>query len=389
MRKTFLAYARPSIGQDEIKRIIQSLENGWLTTGPSVKALEDEFVRRSGVSHAVALNSCTAALHLGLIALGVGPGDEVVMPSLTFVAGAQCAREIGAVPVFADVDEKTLTITAETVAAVTTSRTKCIMPMHYAGYPAAVDEIVDFARPRGIKVFEDAAHSVGMLSRGRWAGASSDASAFSFYPTKNITSGEGGLLLTNNPEIAARVRRLSLHGMSRDAWKRYTAGGSWRYDVVELGYKYNLPDIGAAIALGQFDRLGDLQAERERLARYYLERLANLPGISPITKFVDEPDRHAWCMFVIRVDAARAGITRDALIERFRQANIGTSVHYIPTHHFTAYRDLPAKLPVTDRVWEQILSLPLYPGMSLADVDDVIDVLGEAMRAPAQRAIVA
>ena len=389
MRNNFLAYARPNIGPDEIKRIVESLENGWLTTGPSVKALEDTFVRATGIPYAVALNSCTAALHLGLLALGVGSGDEVVMPSLTFVAGAQCAREIGAVPVFADVDEKTLTITAETVAAVTTPRTKCIMPMHYAGYPAAVDEIVEFAQPRGIKVFEDAAHSVGMLSRGRWAGAASDASAFSFYPTKNITSGEGGLLLTHDAEVAARVRRLSLHGMSRDAWKRYTAGGSWRYDVVELGYKYNLPDIGAAIALGQFQRLGELQAERERLARRYLEQIANLPGITPITQFVEEPDRHAWCMFVIRVDSAKAGIARDALIERFRQANIGTSVHYIPTHQFTAYRDLPAKLPVTDRVWEQILSLPLYPGMTLDDVDDVVDVLVEATRVPAKRAIVA
>lgn len=307
--------------------------------------------------------------------MGVAPGDEVVMPSLTFVAGAQCAREIGAIPVFADIDERTLTVTADTVAAVTTERTRCIMPMHYAGRPAPVDEIVEFAKPRGIRVLEDAAHSVGMLSRGRWAGAVSDGAAFSFYPTKNITSGEGGLLLTNDQEIAARVRRLSLHGMSRDAWKRYTAGGSWQYDVVELGYKYNLPDLGAALAVGQFERLKELQSERERLARLYLDRLAMIPGVSAITEFVDEPDRHAWCMFVVRVDPEEAGITRDALIDEFRTSNIGTSVHYIPTHLFTAYKDLPAKVPVTDRIWERILSLPLYPGMTTQDVDDVTEVL--------------
>lgn len=389
MRNTFLAYARPNIGPGEISRIVESLENGWLTTGPSVKALEDAFVRASGVPHAVALNSCTAGLHLGLLALGVGPGDEVVMPSLTFVAGAQCAREIGAIPVFADVDEHTLTVTAETVAAVTTSRTKCIMPMHYAGRPAPVREIVEFARPRGIKVLEDAAHSVGMLADGKWAGVESDAAAFSFYPTKNITSGEGGLLLANDPNVAARVRRLSLHGMSRDAWKRYTAGGSWKYDIVELGYKYNLPDIGAAIAVAQFERLEELQSERERLARHYIDRLAGVPGITPITQFLPSPDRHAWCMFVVRVDQDEAGISRDALIDRCREAKVGTSVHYIPTHHFTAYRDLPADLPVTDSVWEKILSLPLYPGMTLEDADDVVDAIDDAMRSPVVEPIVA
>jgi dTDP-4-amino-4,6-dideoxygalactose transaminase len=389
MRSTFLPYARPHIGGAEIARVVDSLERGWLTTGPSTGALEESFVRASGIPHAVALNSCTAALHLGLIAMGVGPGDEVVMPSLTFVAGAQCAREIGAVPVFADVDERTLTVTVDSVAAVTTQRTRCIIPMHYAGRPAPVEEIVAFARPRGIKVLEDAAHAVGMLAGGRWAGAGSDAAAFSFYPTKNITSGEGGLLLTNDAEIASRVRRLSLHGMSRDAWKRYTAGGSWRYDVVELGYKYNLPDMGAAVALAQFERLGELQAERERLARLYIEKLAGLPGIGIVTDFLREPDRHAWCMFVIRVDAKQAGISRDALIERLRDSNIGTSVHYIPTHHFTAYRDLPVRLPVTDAVWEQIVSLPLYPGMSAADVADVVDAIGAAVASGTKAAKVA
>lgn len=296
------------------------------------------------------------------------------MPALTFVAGAQCARELGAVPVFADVDPRTLSVTAETVAAVTTARTRCIVPMHYAGRPAPVEEIVAFARPRGIRVLEDAAHSVGMRAAGRWAGAISDGAAYSFYATKNVTSGEGGILLTNDAEIAARVRCLSLHGMSRDAWKRYSAGGSWRYDVVELGYKYNMPDIAAAIALAQFERVDQLQTERERLARLYIEKLTPLRGLRAITEFLEEPDRHAWCMFVIAVDAG-AGITRDAFVDALREANIGTSIHYIPTHHFSAYKHLPAQVPVTDEVWQTIVSLPLYPGMSDADVNDVVDAI--------------
>jgi dTDP-4-amino-4,6-dideoxygalactose transaminase len=380
MRSAFLPYCRPDVGPGELERVVDSLKNGWLTTGPSVKALEDAFVQASGVPHAVALNSCTAALHLGLLAMGIGPGDEVVMPSLTFVAGAQCTREIGATPVFADVDERTLTVTVDSIAAVTTERTRCIIPVHYAGAPAPIEEIVAFAAPRGIRVFEDAAHSVGMLQHGQWAGVHSDGAAFSFYPTKNITSGEGGMFLTHDAEMANRVRRLSLHGMSRDAWKRYTSGGGWQYDVVELGYKYNLPDLGAALALAQFDRLDELQAERERLARRYIERLRGVRGVEPITVFLDEPDRHSWCMFVIRVDEEEAGISRDELIEEFRRANVGTSVHYIPTHLFTAYKDFPATLPTTDMIWRRILSLPLYPGMSERDVDDVMDVLGSVIK---------
>lgn len=385
MRENFLPYARPNIGSAEVDRVVASLRNGWLTTGPSVNALEDAFVKASRIPHAVALNSCTAALHLGLIAMGVEPGDEVVMPSLTFVAGAQCTRELGAVPVFADVDERTLMVTAESVAAVTTKRTRCIIPMHYAGRPAPIQEIVAFARPRGIRVLEDAAHSVGMLASGQWAGMLSDGAAYSFYATKNITSGEGGMLLTNDADVAARVRCLSLHGMSRDAWKRYTSGGSWRYDVVELGYKYNLSDIAAAIALAQIERLEELQTQREHLARLYIQKLARLRGIRVITEFLDEPDRHAWCMFVIAVDAAATGISRDDLVERLRESNIGTSIHYIPTHHFSAYKHLTAHVPVTDKIWETIVSLPLYPGMTDADVDDVVDalaaILGESAHA--------
>jgi len=375
MRSTFLPYCKPFVGPEETAVIAELVTSGWLTTGPRVHEFEREFARRSGVPNALAVNSCTAALHLGMIALGVGPGDEVVMPSLTFVAGAQCARELGAKPVFADIDPETLSITPDTIRRVVTKRTKLIVPMHYGGRPAPIREIVEFARPRGIRVLEDAAHSVGMLSDGTWAGALSDAAAYSFYPTKNITTIEGGMLLSNDPAIVDRARVLSLHGMDRDAWKRYAQGGTWRYDVVEPGYKYNLPDIGAAMGLLQLRKLDVMQHMRNVLARHYIEGLAHFHGIRVVTKPLSAPNTHALCMFVIEVDPAQYGMGRDALIERLRQRNIGTSVHYVPTHLFSAYRDPQISLDVTERVWERILSLPLYPGMSTDDVDDVLDVL--------------
>ncbi len=223
MRTAFLPYCKPVLTDEEIDAVVQTLRNGWLTTGPIVKELEAEFVQRSGVKHAIVLNSCTAALHVALHAIDVGPGDEVIMPSLTFVAGAQSTMELGARPVFADIDPETFSVTVETIAAVTTERTKAIIPMPYAGRPLDIAAIVEFARSRGITVIEDAAHAAGMLDRGEWAGVRSDAAAYSFYATKNITSAEGGVLLTNDDAIAERARVLGLHGMDKDAWKRYTA----------------------------------------------------------------------------------------------------------------------------------------------------------------------
>jgi dTDP-4-amino-4,6-dideoxygalactose transaminase len=385
MRSAPLPYGRPSVGEDEIAGVLDCLRNGWLTTGSRVREFEQAFAELSGVRYAVALNSCTAALHLGLIALGVGPGDEVVMPSLTFVAGAQCARECGATPVFADVDEATLCITAETIAPVLTERTRAIMPMHYGGQPSGIGGIVELARSRGIRVLEDAAHCVGMLEQGRWAGALSDCAAYSFYPTKNITTGEGGMFLTNDADLMEEVRMLSLHGMNRDAWKRYTAGGSWRYDVVKPGFKYNLTDLAAAIGIGQLARLEELQQRRELLAQTYIEALRPIPGLRPVGEMLALPDRHAWCMFVLEVDEGEAGVTRDVLIEELRERMIGTSVHYIPTHQFSGYRHLPANVPVTDRLWQRILSLPLYPEMSLDDVEDVVAALRDSVPAAASR----
>ena len=356
------------------------MENGWLTTGPSVAAFEAAFARAAGIEHAVALNSCTAALHIGLIAAGVRAGDDVVMPSLTFVAGAQCALEIGARPVFCDVDEETLSAGVDQFAAAITPKTRALIAMPYAGRPLGMARLARFARERGIALIEDAAHAAGTLDCGKWAGTHSTLAAYSFYATKNLTTGEGGMLLTNDAAIAARARALGLHGMDKDAWKRYTAAGSWRYDVHEPGFKYNMPDLAAAMGIVQLGRLETLQRRRAALAQRYNEAFAAMPGIMPQAPVQESGDRHSWCMYVLRVDEKRTGLHRDALIEELRARNIGTSVHYIPTHRFSAYRALAQQpLPATERVAGQIISLPLYPGMSDADADDAIEAVKSAL----------
>ena len=380
MREEFLPYCRPDISQNEIDAVTECLRNGWLTTGPKVREFEDAFVRASGVKHALAVNSCTAALHIGLLAAGVRPGDDVVMPALTFVAGAQCTLELGATPVFCDVDEETLTAGIPEFEAALTPRTKAIITMPYAGRPLDVASLVEFANKRGIAVIEDAAHAVGTLDRGEWAGAHSALAAYSFYATKNLTTAEGGVLLTNDEAVMERARALSLHGMDRDAWKRYTARGSWQYDVREPGFKYNMPDISAALGSVQLRRLPDLQRRRGEIAQQYIEGLSHVPGVRFPAPPAHARDRHSWCMFVIQIDPEITGIERDDLIELLKERNIGTSVHYIPTHHFSAYRSLRSdNLQVTDRLWRNIISLPLYPSMSDDDVDDVIAAVTEGV----------
>lgn len=380
MREVFLPYCRPDVGEAETAAVNECLHNGWLTTGPKVRDFEAAFARAAGVKHAVAVNSCTAALHIGLLAAGVKPGDEVVMPSLTFVAGAQCALETGATPVFCDIDAETLTAGVPEFAAAVTPKTRAIIAMPYAGRPMNVTALAGFARERGIALIEDAAHATGMLDGGEWAGTHSALAAYSFYATKNLTTAEGGVLLTNDDSIMERVRALSLHGMDKDAWNRYTARGSWRYDVREPGFKYNMPDIAAAMGLVQLQRLKAMQARRDQIAARYIAAFSGVPGINLQAPVQNAGDRHSWCMFVIRIDPDQTGIDRDTLIEMLRDQNIGTSVHYIPTHHFSAYRQYASDLlHVTDDVCRYIISLPLYSGMTDEDADDVISALFTAI----------
>ncbi|HKU68032.1 MAG TPA: DegT/DnrJ/EryC1/StrS aminotransferase family protein [Candidatus Baltobacteraceae bacterium] len=376
MPERFIPYCRPDISDTEIAAVVDSMRNGWLTTGPKVHEFEQAFARASGVKHAVAVNSCTAALHIGLLAAGVQPGDEVVMPALTFVAGAQCTLEIGATPVFCDVDEETLTAHVEQYEQVITPRTKAIIAMPYGGRPMNVKRLAAFARERGLILIEDAAHAVGMLDDGEWAGARSALAAYSFYATKNLTTAEGGVLLTNDDAIMERVRVLSLHGMDRDAWKRYTAKGSWQYDVREPGFKYNMPDIAAAIGIAQLQRLPEMQERRDAIAARYRKAFADVPGLALQKPVEGTRDRHSWCMFAVCIDPDAAGISRDAFIEELKARNVGTSVHYIPTHHFSGYRRFASDyLSVTDRIGRLIVSLPLYPTLSDQEVEQVISAV--------------
>jgi dTDP-4-amino-4,6-dideoxygalactose transaminase len=376
MRSEFLPYCRPFIEQDDIDAVTDTLSRGWLTTGPKVREFEQRFGEAAGVKHAVALNSCTAALHLGMLAMGVGDGDEVIMPSLSFVAGANCAVQIGAKPVFCDIDPETLCISVDAIQRVATPRTKMIMTMHYAGRPNSAAPIVEWAKGAGVRIFEDAALAIGMLDDGEWPGTRTDAAAYSFYATKNVTSAEGGMFLTNDDALMGRVRQLSLHGMDRDAWKRYTSAGSWRYDILEHGYKDNLPDLAAALGISQLKKLDAMQRRRNEIARAYMLALATIHGVTVGgTGLMGPNDRHSWCMFPILVDEHSAGISRDRLIDELKAMNIGTSVHYIPSHTFTAHLAASTQLPVTDALWQRLISLPLYPGMTDADVADVVDAL--------------
>ncbi len=375
MRESFLPYCRPETGAAEAAAVEECIRNGWLTTGPKVRQFEELFASAAGVRHAIALNSCTAALHVGLLAAGVQPGDDVVMPSLTFVAGAQCTLEIGARPVFCDVDPDTLTADVPHFAAALTPQTRAIIAMPYAGRPYDAAALAAFCKERGIAFIEDAAHAAGMLDRGTWSGTHSNLAAYSFYATKNLTTAEGGMLLTNDDAIADAARVLSLHGMDKDAWKRYTQGGSWRYEVRRPGFKYNMADIAAAMGLVQMQRLTAMQQRRDEIAARYRQALADIPGISCQAPVERAGDRHSWCMFAIRVNEEKAGISRDSLIDALKERNIGTSVHYIPTHHFEAYRQFMADVPTTEAVAGEILSLPLYPAMNDGDVEDVLDAL--------------
>lgn len=379
MRTSFLPYCKPQLDEDEIENVATSFRNGWLTSGPNVKAFEEEFAARSGVPYAVALNSCTAALHVALAALGVGPGDEVITPSLTFVAGAQCTLELGATPVFVDVDPATFSVTPETIAPAITDRTKAIIAMPYGGRPLGIRRLAQFALERGIPVIEDAAHAAGMLDEGEWAGVHSAAAAYSFYATKNLTTAEGGMLVTRDPLLAERSRMLGLHGMSKDAWKRYTAGGSWRYDVLAPGFKYNLADPLAALGRTQLRRLDAMQTRRRELAARFTAAIESMRGVGLQAPPEHPDDVHSWCMFVVTIDERVTGVPRDDVIEAMTEANIGTSVHYIPSHLFAAYRSLArGPLPVTEALWQTMVSLPLFPAMSDDDADDVIEALAYA-----------
>ncbi|MEM6325504.1 MAG: DegT/DnrJ/EryC1/StrS family aminotransferase [Bacteroidota bacterium] len=377
MRSSFLPFALPDIDQTEIDAVTEVVSSGWLTTGKKTREFEAAFAETVGAKHAVALNSCTAAMHLGLEAMGLQRGDEVITTPYTFAATAEVIRYFDARPVLVDVDPETMNIRADLIEAAITERTKAIIPVHVAGLPADIDEIHEIGCRNGLLVMEDAAHAFPSDYKGRPIGSLSAFTCFSFYATKTITTGEGGMVTTNNEEWANRMRVMALHGISKDAWKRYTAEGSWFYEVVAPGYKYNLTDIASAMGLAQLAKAETMAARREAIARRYHEAFGTEAALQIPADRDDR--RHAWHLYPLRLHLDHLSIDRAAFIEELKALNIGTSVHFIPLHLHPYYREtygyVPEDFPVAYGQYLREVSLPIYSKMSDDDVEDVIEAV--------------
>ncbi len=380
----FLPFALPDIGEAEIAEVVDTLRSGWITTGPKAKRFEDDFSAFLGDAtlHSLAVNSATAGLHLALEACGVGPGDEVITTTHTFTATAEVVRYLGADVRLVDIDPATLNIDPNQVEDAITAKTKAVIPVHYGGLSADMAAILAVARRRGLRVIEDAAHALPATCAGRLIGTlDSDATVFSFYANKTITTGEGGMVVTRDVQMAARMRTMRLHGMSRDAFDRFTAKvPSWYYEIVAPGFKYNLTDIAAAIGIHQLRRAETYRQQRAALAHAYSAGLEGLPLLAP----PDAPsgETHSWHLYAPRLGDG-APIGRDALIERLFADGVGCSVHYIPLHLQPYWRDRyglkPQDFPHSQRAFERMLSLPIYPRMAAADVDRVLRSLRSAL----------
>lgn len=395
-------FFRPSITESEIAAVVECMRSGWLTTGPATRDFEAEFARYVGAKHAIALNSCTAALHLALDAVGVERGDLVVVPTMTFAATAEVVRYFDAVPVFVDCDPTTLCIDiaaaratlerlrrGDAVAGVPAKRGKvrAILPVHYGGQMVDVEGVERLAADFDLAVIEDAAHTLPAFYRSsptaawRAVGTTAEITCFSFYANKCITTGEGGMAVTNDDARADRMRLMSLHGMSKDAWKRYTSAGSWYYEVIAPGFKYNLTDIASAIGRVQLARADELWRQRRGVVEMYQQALGEIEGIELPVETRDR--QHSWHLYSIKLDLERWKIGRDAVIDGLKERGIGASVHWQPLHMHPYYRQTyglqPGDLPVAAALWPRLVSLPLFPGMTSDDVACVASAL-RAMR---------
>ncbi len=369
----FLAFHRPYLGSEEIEEVVDTLRSGWLTLGPKTARFEEKFAAQVGARFAVATSSCTAALHLSLDGLGVGPGDEVITTPYTFPSTIASILYCGAKPVLADTLPEFPNIDPDAVAAAVTSRTKVILPVHFSGAPCEMDSLEQIASRCGAAIVEDAAHALPACYKGRAVGSIGRASCFSLYAGKNITAGEGGVLTTDDGDLAAQARIKRLHGISRDAWKRYTAEGSWYYEVQDLGFKYNMTDINAAIGLHQLDRVKAFHERRLQLVKLYNDKLRTVEGLTLPRPPGDVES--SWHLYVIRIDPDQAGVSRDSLIEMLKADNIGSSVHFIPAHHHPYFQERLGwsgdLCPNASRLYRGAISLPLYPAMSDGDVEAV------------------
>jgi dTDP-4-amino-4,6-dideoxygalactose transaminase len=381
-RADWLPFHLPSIGEEEIAEVVDTLRSGWVTTGAKTQRLERDLAERLGVPSVLALASGTAALHLALRVCGVQPGDHVIVPTYTFTATAEVVTYLGARPLLADVDPITCNLTAETLDRALTGRTRAVMPVHIAGLPCDMDPILALARGRGLAVVEDAAHALPASYKGRRVGTIGDATAFSFYATKNLTTGEGGALTLADPARMDEARILALHGISRDAWKRYSAAGTWRYEVLDGGYKYNLSDLAASLGIHQLRKLDGFHARRGELVRRYGAGLRDLPAVRVPTELPGT--EHAWHLYMLRVRPEVLTIGRDQFIEELRARNVGTSVHFIPLHLHPYYQRTwgyrQGDFPGAEAAFANAISLPLYPAMRDTDVDDVLEAIWDVAR---------
>jgi perosamine synthetase len=382
MTHQWVPFHRPEITEDEIQSVVATLRSGWLTTGAKVKRFEEQFAGYLGCRHAVAVNSGTAALHLALDAVGIKEGDEVIVPTMTFAATAEVVFYLKAKPVLVDCRPDTLNIDPEQIENAITSKTRAIIPVHFGGQPCDMDRILEIARQYKVKIIEDAAHALPASYRDKKVGAIGDITCFSFYATKTITTGEGGMATTENSEWAERMRMMSLHGISHDAWKRYTKEGSWYYEILHPGFKYNLTDIAAAIGIEQLKKCYEFRKAREKIAKIYDTNFADLEEVQTPVRRSDL--EHAWHLYVIQLNLDRLRITRNQFIEALREKQISTSVHFIPLHLHPYYRDNfgyhPADFPNASSAFERIVSLPIYPRMPEADVESVIGAVSKIVK---------
>jgi UDP-4-amino-4-deoxy-L-arabinose-oxoglutarate aminotransferase len=376
-RTQFLPFCRPSITEAEIASVAEVLRSGWITTGRKTAEFEERFRAYTGSRQAVALASATAGMHLVLEALGIGSGDEVITPSMTWVSTVNLIQLAGATPIFADVDRDTLMVTPETVLPCVTARTKLLIPVHFAGAPADLVALRKLAQERGFGLIEDAAHAAGTRYRGEMIGGQGTA-IFSFHPIKNITTGEGGMVCTEDAGLAERLRRLKFHGLGVDAYDRHSQGRSPQAEVLEPGYKYNLTDIASVLGLGQLQRITEINRRRRELALFYQQELKQIEELTPLSEPA-YPIEHAWHLFIVRLDINRARMSRDQFMEALKQENIGTGLHFRAVHLQKYYRERPefrnVSLPNTEWNSERICSLPLFPDMTEHDLRDVVSAL--------------
>lgn len=374
----FLPFSRPAIGDEEIKAVESVLRSGWITTGPQNHQLEQDFCEKFGSKHAIAVCSATAGMHVVLMAMGIGPGDEVITPSQTWVSTINIITLLGAEPVMVDIDRDTLMVSAESVKKAITPRTKAIIPVHYAGVPCDLDALRAVADEAGIPLIEDAAHAIGTRYKDEWIGEKG-TSIFSFHAIKNVTCAEGGLVVTDDDELANRVRCLKFHGLGVDAFDRQIQGRKPQAEVVEPGYKYNLSDIHAAIAVVQLSRLEEMNAKRAELVALYREKLQDSP--LEMLSVPEYPHLHANHLFMVRVDKNACGIDRDTFMEKLKQKEIGTGLHFRAAHTQKYYRERYPSLSLPQSEWNSatLCSLPLFPDMSNKDVIRVVDAINEIL----------